>query len=48
MIILEELFDAIYSDNIYVLVTNMFLFTFILDFVLCMFNIIKGGMKAGK
>lgn len=45
---MQELFDSIYSENIYELVTNMFLFTFILDFILCMFNIIKGGMKAGK
>lgn len=45
---MQELFNEIYSDNIYVLATNIILFTFILDFVLSMFNIIKGGMRSGR
>lgn len=45
---MQEIFDSIYSDNIYILATNIFLFTFMLDFVLSMFNIIKGGYKSGR
>lgn len=45
---MNEIREMIFSENIYELATNMFVFTFILDFVLSMFNIIKGGYKSGR
>ena len=47
-IVMQEIFDSIYSEDLHILATNIFLFTFCLDFVLCMFNIIKGGIKTGR
>ena len=45
---MQEIFDSIYSEDLHILATNIFLFTFCLDFVLCIFNIIKGGIKTGR
>lgn len=43
---MSDIFNAIYSSDITVLVCNLFIFTFIIEFVFGIANLIKSGYRS--